>query len=460
MKKRISFYIDNKLYDALSFKAKEVGIPMSKLLTKWIDNTPKLIVVSPSREKKQKIYNFRVEEGTIQNLYCVAREYDLNISDTIRCIIYTNLANNNVNSKQVIGNQILTLWRTGNLKELNERLSLNIEMLGSDEYRLLALTNTHIGTLENVYKVYELALNKYPDDLEALIFFKLILAKVEIQKRNLHRSSILLEEVKESPYLFNNQLITGYFFLYSGYLHIFSGDIERSIDMFENALLYFDAIKYPNELLEAMLNVYNCYAWNNDEVIAERYRRKTIALIKGLNNKYYYSWYLNSVGHCEAYKDYKNPKTYSMFIKSKQINAQGNSFKEEHYTFEYLGMIEMVQRNYSKAYNNLQNAQKYEKNYRLCERFSTVKYMQKFIEAKDNISSLNHSTDELNDPVCPNKIKYLYYSAKYVHEDSSNLKVENSSVQELKKLADTTDIPALKKSIVHTIKTKELAMFC
>ncbi|MBN1262872.1 MAG: hypothetical protein JW991_00785 [Candidatus Pacebacteria bacterium] len=169
--KRINFILEKSLYAQLKKRAAKQGVPISKTVTTWIQNSN----INSAKISQQKItgrlttYNFWVDKETYKFLKQISGVKNAQISTILRSLIFNNL--NQIkgrNACEIIKIKADRLWLGGQLMPLKKYLYSNLDSLDTDSRLILARVYLELGMFDEAKRIGRDVANKKNNQINSI----------------------------------------------------------------------------------------------------------------------------------------------------------------------------------------------------------------------------------------------------------------------------------------------------
>ncbi len=353
---------------------------------------------------------------------------------------------------------IFTLWKQGRLKDILSIYGDKDSVQGEETLLLLAKSEIGLGKFNSAKDTIELiesaTLSLDPDHI---LFSELFSLRAEMARYELNTplSSTYLNSALRIALRAKDRGALGRVYYQMGMLEFMADNRSSAISLYLKALDYLDVINYPIQTAIIYLYLGRMYEQGLNIELSTNYMHKAIEILRSIDNAYYLAWCYNALGMSQAMsEDYSGAiEQIDLALRASKLSG---SDMEMHYSYKYLGIIDLARNKYESAHQNLSLAEEKEKIFRSGVGNSRNQLMKLLVESKGSYNSSISRMKEIVSPqkglVKPKLGKYLLNTARLIHGDSNEVA---QSKMELSRLERSTQ-GQLNEAVRKTLDTRSL----
>jgi tetratricopeptide (TPR) repeat protein len=453
--KKFNFLLDIKLLQIFNDYAKRAGLSKAQIIRNWLDTLEPVIRLTELQPQgKLTSYSFIVDATTADKINETARRYGLPVGTFLRLLLNSKLlVTNPIKAEQSVAAQLL---QTGRLKDVIALLESKVSALSVDKLEYLANAYIGLGKFHLAEAVIqEIETRSTNSNNQQHVLARLFSLKAEMSRFRLdtHQSKIYLNSALQLAIKASDMRCLGRVYYQLAMLEFMHDNTASAVDLFTKSLDSLTVRSDPIQIAINYLYLGRLSELEGNNLFTDKYFKRAEEILVQVDNTYYLGWVYNALGMSAAIKgDVQQAQIY--INKSLDASNKSGSDMEMHYSYKYLGIINLAEGKSDLAHNYLMLADQKEQIFRPGVKNSRNQLMKLIIQAKDNFdSSINQMTAVAaasQNQVKPTLSKYLINSARIMH---GNRREIQKGVANLTALQNKTS-GQLKHVITKTLQTK------
>jgi hypothetical protein len=460
--KRIKVLLPPRVYAQLSWLAARRGIPLTKIVSYWIQETNRLdiLIGNTYTQKRSTVLELRMhtrEAGYLENL---ANSLGISRSTTVTRIIEFNLSNQPEFATD--SSLITNAWQTGMFRNLPAGILERLEALDYESIHTLIRVYIETGFFDLAQNLIDHFDNSPGLDPAAQRFQGLL----HICKSRMARSrkdldgtrAHALEALRIGEALRDDQLI-GLANFRLGIFELGKSELVEGLTYFEKSAAHLPIRQDPFVFLQIYLMRALIAAARFDDEHYRIYAGLSANLLASHPNAYFQA-YSNSIYLQQAYLN-NEQDVFAKAIQNVELAKASGSVLMSYDANEFAGMVGTTSElNHNQVAHLLNDAYYFESRFRPEMKTSNVRVFQLINMARTDyinaVPQLQRSRLAISKAGSePEYFSYLFSAADYVYSTDSD--VRNNSRQQLSKLQSTSKTDFIQAAANHTLEQRELA---